>query len=187
MHRALWTGLLVVVVGWLPAARVRAAETAAPKAFVVVAGVSEYSDPQIKTRRNAETDAQALYDLLTDQKYLGTAAADAHLLLGKNDDKRHSQSATKDNVLKAIKSVTEKAQKDDLVIIALIGQGAPVGDRTAFLASDSTFKDRTKNAVRSAEIEALVEKAKTEKLCAIIDVNMRGYETKEDEIGRAHV
>src|SRR5439155_19988678 len=88
--------------------------------------------------------------------------------------------ATKENVLKAIRSVCEKAQKDDLVVIALIGQGAPLNDRTAFLASDSTFKDRTKNALRSAEIEAIVEKAKTEKMCAIIDVNMRGYETKED-------
>jgi carboxyl-terminal processing protease len=180
MHRALWTGLLVVVVGWLPATRAKAAEEATPKTYVVVAGVSDYSDPQIKTRRNAETDAQALYDVLTDQKYQGTAAADAHLLLGKNDDKRHSEAATKDNILKAIKAVCEKAQKDDLVVIALIGQGAPVGDRTAFLASDSTFKDRAKNGVRSAEIEAIVEKAKTEKLCAIIDVNMRGYETKED-------
>src|SRR5207245_10300815 len=122
----------------------------------------------------------SLYDLLADQKYLGAAAADAHLLLGKKDEKRHSEPATKDNVINAIKSVCEKSQKDDLVIIALIGQGAPIGDRTAFLASDSTFKDRTKNAVRSAEIEAIVEKAKTEKMCAIVDVNMRGYDAKED-------
>jgi carboxyl-terminal processing protease len=180
MHRALWTGLLAVVVGLSGmTARGGAAEAGAAKTYVVVAGVSEYADSQIKTRRHAETDAKALYDLLTDPKYLGAGGADARLLLGKKDAAANAEPATKDNILKAIRSVCEKANKDDLVVIALIGQGAPIDDRTCFLASDSTFKDRVKNSVTSGEIEAIVEKAKTEKLCAIVDVDMRGYETKD--------
>ena len=39
------------------------------------------------------------------------------------------------------------------MIFAFIGQGAPLGERTCLFASDSTFKDRGKNAVAATEIE----------------------------------
>jgi len=137
MLRVQWIGLAAVV-GGLLTSPCRAAEAEAPKTYAVVVGVSEYSDPQIKPRRHAEADAQAIYDLLTDKTYLGVPADQVKLLLGAADEKRHSETATKANVIKAITDVTSKAKKDDLVLIAMIGEGAPLGDKTCFLASDST-------------------------------------------------
>ena len=43
------------------------------------------------------------------------------------------------------------SRRANLVVVALIGQGAPVGERTCFLASDSTFKERTKREFEKAE------------------------------------
>jgi C-terminal peptidase prc len=177
MLRASWIGLLAAVCGLVGStALVRAAEADNPKTYIVLVGVSQYSDPQIKPRRHAEADAKALYDLFTDKTYLGADKADVHLLLGSADEKRNSEPATKAHILKVLGDVAAKARRDDLVIIGLIGQGAPLGDRTCFLSSDATFQDRAKNAVASADVEAALKALKSQKVCAIIDVNYKGYD-----------
>src|SRR5262249_7925044 len=122
------------------------------------------------------SDTKALYDLFTDKTYLGADKANVHLLLGTPDEKRNSEPATKANILKALGDVAAKARRDDLVLISLIGQGAPLRDRTCFLSSDATFKDRAKNAVASADVEAALQKLKSQKLCAIVDINYKGYD-----------
>ena len=71
----------------------------APQSYVIVVGVSNYGDKQIKPRPHAEDDAKALYDVFIDKKYLGVEAKNLHLLLGSDDAKRGSQTATKDNIL----------------------------------------------------------------------------------------
>src|SRR5262245_11820096 len=168
MLRASRIGLLAALLGLLGTlAPARAAETTdAPKTYAVVVGVSQYSDSQIKPRQHAEADAKALYDLFTDKTYAGDTPAEVKLLLGKPDEKRPSETATKAEILKALTDVAAKAKKDDLVIVALIGQGAPLGDRTCFLSSDANFKERAKSAVAAADIEHALEKFQGQKLCA---------------------
>jgi C-terminal peptidase prc len=185
MLRASWIGgLLAAVIGLAGfAPPTRAAEDAGPpKTYAVIVGVSQYGDPQIKPRRHAEADAKALYDLFNDKTYLGTDATEVHLLLGTPDAKRPSALATKANILKELADVAAKAKKDDLLLVALIGQGAPLGDKTCFLASDSTFKDRAKNAVASADVEHAIEKIKSQKLCAILDINFKGFDAGKEVI-----
>ncbi len=184
MHRASRIGLLAALLGLFgTSALTRAAETPdAPKTYAVIVGVSQYTDPQIKPRHHAEADAKALYDLFTDKTYAGDTPADVKLLLGKPDEKRPSEPATKANILKALADTTAKAKRDDLVIITFIGQGAPLGDRTCFLSSDATFKDRAKNAVASADVEHALEKIQSQKLCALIDVNYAGFDPGKEVI-----
>src|SRR5438093_13464829 len=85
----------------------------APKApsqtYVVLVGVSNYADKQIKPRPFAEADAKALYDVFIDKKYLGVDPHNIRLLLGGEDAKRHSQAATRDNIIKSLQWVSEKA------------------------------------------------------------------------------
>ncbi|HEX4591786.1 MAG TPA: caspase family protein, partial [Gemmataceae bacterium] len=184
MLRATWIGLLAVVSGFL-AAPCRAVEPASDtpaKTYAVLVGISKYSDPQILPRRNAEADAQALYDLITDKTYLGAASDDVKLLLGSTDDKRHADPATKANIVKAITDAAHKAGKDDLILIALIGEGAELGEKTCFLASDSTFKDRAKNAVTSHDVESAIAALKSQKLCAIVDVDYKGIDHGKDVV-----
>jgi len=190
MLRASWIGgLLAAVIGLVgPLGHARAADdVVAAKTYAVLVGVSQYADPQIKPRRHAEADAKAMYDLFTDKTYLGADKADVHLLLGSPDEKRNSEPATKANILKALGDVTAKAKKDDLVLIALIGQGAPIGDHSSFLSSDATFKERVKTAVASSEIETALEKLQSHKVVAILDVNFKGLDPGKEVLAEPNL
>jgi hypothetical protein len=175
-------GLLAFVASGVAASSIRASEDAAPKTYAVIVGVSEYADAQIKPRPTAEPDAKALYDVVIDLKFIGAGKGDVRLFLGKADDGRGSAPATKENILKALSEVTAKAKKDDLVLIAFLGQGAPIGDKTAFLVADSNFKERTKTALNTGEIETAIEKLKSQKLCVMIDLNFKSYDPGKEVI-----
>ena len=114
MLRASWIGgLLAAAIGLVASsgqARV-VAQADTPKTYAVLVGVGEFSDPQIKPRRNAESDIKALYDLFTDKTYLGAAKSDVHLLLGTADEKRGSQPATKHNIIEAARPMSPQRHK----------------------------------------------------------------------------
>ncbi len=189
MLRATWIGLLAVVGSVLatPGWAAEPAPDSPAKTYAVIVGVSKYSDPQIEPRRHAEADAKAIYDLLTDKTYLGAAPDDVKLLLGSPDEKRHAETATKANIVEAITDAVDKAGKNDLILIAMIGQGAEMGEKTCFLASDSTYKDRAKNAVASHDIETAIAKIKSQKLCAIMDVDYKGIDHGKDVVPDANI
>jgi C-terminal peptidase prc len=168
--------LVIAVVAALP---VQAVE-AVPQPYVVLVGISKYADKQILPRPRAEADAKALYDLLTDKKYLGVDKDHVRLLLGSEDAQRKSELATHARVLEALNWVAERAQPKDLVIFAYIGQGAPLGERTCYFATDSTFKGRSKNAVGASEIELALNKLKSEQFCAFIDVYFKGFDSGKE-------
>jgi C-terminal peptidase prc len=156
-----------------------------PRTFAIIVGISEYADKQIKPRPHAEADAKALYDLVTDAKYLGIPAEDARLLLGKEDDKRGGKKATRAAFLDALKWVAKEACPTDMVLLAFIGQGGPVGetgDRRCYFLADSTFKNRNKDAVAAEEIYDILKKQKSQKFCSFIDIDFKGF---KDE-GSAH-
>src|ERR1700677_1307249 len=73
-----------------------------PQPYVVIVGINQYNDPQIKSRKFAEADAKALYDLFVDKNHLGVGPKHIKLLLGKPDATRPSEPATKENILKAV-------------------------------------------------------------------------------------
>src|SRR5687767_2973537 len=93
-----------------------AEEAARPnEARVVLIGISDYADKQIKPRKHAEDDAKALFDLFSSKEYLGVDAKHIRLLLGKADEKRGSQPATRENILKAVEWLAE-GKRDDLTL-----------------------------------------------------------------------
>jgi carboxyl-terminal processing protease len=179
MTKAKLTGLFTsLVLAVLVVVPLRAGEKRAG-AYVVLVGISQYGDKQIKPRPHADADAKALYDVFADKKYLGTPADHIRLLLGSPDEKRHSEPATHANILKALHWVASQAAQEDLVVLAIIGAGAPIGDsggRMCYLAADSTLKDRARNAVAAADIQQELDKLKSQHFCAFIDVNFKGYE-----------
>jgi C-terminal peptidase prc len=172
-----WLG--VVLAALAVAVPVRAEEARpAQQAYVVLVGISKYQDKQIKERPLAEADAKALYDLLTDKKYLGADAQHVRLLLGTPDAGRHSEPATRENILKALHWVADKASPNDLVLFAFIGQGGPLGDsgdRRCYFASDSTFKGRDKDAVAAGEVGDALKNLKSRRFCVLLDVNFKGF------------
>jgi C-terminal peptidase prc len=179
MNRAKLTGLVTSLVLALLVVVPLRAEQKSEGAYVVLVGVGQYADKQIKPRPHAEADAKALYDVFADKKYLGAAPDHIRLLLNSPDEKRDSQPATHANILQALHWVASQASADDVVILAMIGEGAPMGEnggRMCYLAADSTLKDRAKNAVAAADVQQELDKLKSQHFCAFIDVNFKGYE-----------
>lgn len=154
----------------------QAAEERDQQPYIVLVGINKYADPVIKPRPNAEADAQALYDLFTSKGHMGVSSDHVRLLLGTEDAKRKSETATHANILKAVQWAATQARRDDLVIIGFFGQGAPLGERSCYFATDSTFKDRGKNAVAAAEIEEKLKGLKSQRLCVFLDVNFKGFD-----------
>src|SRR5713226_8313331 len=196
MHKGMRRILLLVVVGVLPfpltPSAARAAEekasTGKPQAHVMLVGINDYADKQIKPRKFAEEDAKALYDLFTDKRYLGVEGNNIRLLLGSADEKRHSQPATRANIIKALHDAVTAARAKDLIIFAFIGQGAPLGERTCYFATDSTFKDRLKNSVTAGDIQQELDKLKKNtNFCGFIDVNYRGFDPGKETAPDANV
>src|SRR5215470_78577 len=62
----------------------------AKHAYIVLVGISKYSDPQIVSRAHPEDDIKAYYDLFTDKRYLGADQDHIRLLLGSPDAQRAS-------------------------------------------------------------------------------------------------
>jgi C-terminal peptidase prc len=172
------------VVQWTIAPAARAEEQSkAPQAYVVLVGISEYADKAIKPRPHSEDDVKALYDIFTDKAYLGADAKHVRLLLGKPDEGRHSEPATRANILKAVKWAATEAKRDDLVIFGFFGQGGGVGDsgeRRCYFAADSTVKDRAKNAVAAAEIGQELEGLKSRRFCTLMEVSFASFESAPD-------
>ncbi|HXG11193.1 MAG TPA: S41 family peptidase [Gemmataceae bacterium] len=180
MFRSRIAGLLASLVMMMAAVvPARAAEEARPpQPYVLLIGISEYADKDIKPRPHAEDDVKALYDLFTNKDYLGVDKDHIRLLLGKPDPNRPSQPATRANILKAIHWLATEPGINDLTILAFIGQGAAYGersDRIGYLAVDSTVKDRAKNAVAAVDIGHELDKLKSQRFVAFIDVNFKGY------------
>jgi C-terminal peptidase prc len=164
----------------------RAAEDRKPQPYVVLVGISEYADKQIKPRPHAEDDVKALYDVFTDKEYLGVGEKNIRLLLGSEDTKRHSQPATRENILKALNWLSTEAKPNDLVIFAFVGEGGPLGDsgdRRCYFASDSTFKGRDKDALAATEIGDALKNMKSERFCTFLDVNFKGYTGEAAGVG----
>lgn len=177
MFRAIWIGILAVVAG-LAAPTAQAAGTT----YAVIVGVGTHSDPQIKPRANAVADAQAIYDLVVNSKTLGAPTKQVHLFVSGTDEKRKAQTATRDNILAAVKDVVAKAEKDDLVLFAFFGQGAALSDRTCVFLPDSTFQDRAKNALATPDLEKELERIKAERVTAFIDINYKGVDPGKEKL-----
>ncbi len=150
--------------------------------FAILIGPGEFADKQIKPRPSASEDVQALYDFFSDPKYLGIPKNNLFLLISQKDEKRNAQTATKENILKAFHQVIEKAKKDDPVFIVMVAQGGATGDHTCVFCTDSTFKDRAKNALLASDLEGDFKKLKSEKLCVLLDLHLKGFEAKDERI-----
>lgn len=191
MSKARWSGLLGGVVAALALAQPGRAETpaatpSAPPAkareHVLIVGVGEYADKQIKARPRAEKDAADLYKLFSDKARLAAEAKDVTLLLGNPPANGGTAKATKANFLKALRNIAETAGPDDLVLIAFIGQGGPLGDsgdRRCYFLADSTVKGRDKDAAAAEDVEEALKKLKASHVAAFLDVDFTGFEAEK--------
>lgn len=176
---ALWVLLLVGALV-VPAAR---ADEWTGQPLIVAIGIDKYQDPQIKPRKHAEADAMALVRHFMKKENVGVAKDRVKLLLGSGPVADiPSEKATRANVLKALKWAEKTAKKDDLTILAIFGNGAPVGERTCYFAVDSTFKNRAKDAVHSDDIEHIMDKVPSQRMVSMVDVHFLGFDLGKEKV-----
>lgn len=180
--RCAWIASLAAVVA-VTAGSVRADDAPAAKGpYVVLVGVSQFDDKSITARPTAENDAQDFYDLFHDSQYLGVPADRISLLTTPTDEKRKSEKATRENVLKALHEAVEKTGKGDTIIIGWFGRGASAGDRTCLFTSDTQFKERAKTGVLGSDLEAELKNAKDRKICVFFDVSFKGFDAGKETL-----
>ena len=101
------------------------------------------------------------------------------MLLGSGEGDKQ---ATKENILHALTWIEKTSKKDDLVVFAVFGNGAPVGERACIFAVDSTFKDRAKDGVSASDIEHAIEKAQSQRIVSMVDVNFLGFDIGKEKM-----
>jgi C-terminal peptidase prc len=180
-------GVVAAAVSVVGAARpVQAEQPPPPKPggpFVVIVGAGQFADKAIQPRPTADADAKALYDLLSDPKYLGAKPERTRLLLSAPDAQRKGEVASHDAIVKAIDAATSETGKDDLIIIAFFGRGATSGDKTVFLTPDTTFQDRAKTSlVFGNDLEAAFKKVKHQKVLFLMDVAYKGFDAGKEKV-----
>lgn len=169
---AVMAATLLAALGWAEEAKAPA------QPYIVLVGISKYQDEKIKPRVHGEDDAKAFYDLFTSKEHRGVDPAQVKLLLGSPDEKRGSQPATRENILKALEWAATNAKANDPVIFAFFGNGGPLGDlgdRRCYFASNSTLKGRDKDAVAASDIQDALKNLKSQQFAAFIDVDFKGY------------
>jgi carboxyl-terminal processing protease len=158
-----------------------AADAVAPQVYAVVIAPGQFADAQIKPRPSAQSDGEAIYDLLTNPEYLGVPKDRIKLLISGEDATRNASKATKENILAAIKDVGQKAKKEDLVILTFLGQGASSGERACFFATDSSFKERGKTAILASDLEPLF-KTFPAQLAVFLDIYVKGFDAGKETV-----
>ncbi|MGL6073470.1 MAG: S41 family peptidase [Fimbriiglobus sp.] len=149
--------------------------------YVVIVGAGEFQDAAITARPTAEADARAFYDFFSNPKYLTTPER-VTLLTSQPDAARKSLPASKANITKAIQEAVSKTGKDDTLIIAMFGRGAPSGEQTCLFMPETKFAERAKTSFVGADLESTLKMAKDRKICILLDIAFKGFEPGKEKL-----
>ncbi len=189
MNRVWITALLAAFVVAGSCTSSRADEPGGPPQgpFVVLVGVGEFTDPTIQARPTAEVDARAMYDLFADKTYFSAGADRVVLLTATADEKRNSQKATRENIVKALHEAATKTGKDDTIIVAIFGRGASSGDRTCIFTAETNFKERAKTGLLGSDLEAELKLVKDRKICLMLDIAFKGFDAGKETLAEPNL
>ena len=176
-------GVTAVLAAPAPAGAAQEPEVKPAGPSVVIVGAGKYDDAAIDARTTADADAKALYDLLTDPKYLGVKPDRIHLLLSSPDDKRNGTVATREAIVKAVDAAISQTGKDDLLLLAFFGRGASAGDKTVYFTPNTVLKDRGKTGlVFGTDLEAAFKKLNSQNVLWLMDVVYKGFRPGDEKI-----
>lgn len=141
--------LILFIVAILLASNVQAQTT-----YLLAVGINDYNDPKVPNLRCCENDVQSISAVMKKQK------ATVVQCLGKT--------ATKKNILSALKVFCEDAKADDAIIFFFSGHGYP----GVFCPVDMT--GRNTNALTYEEIQTVFKNSKSRRKIVIADACFSG-------------
>ena len=185
MKKAMLVGLLASLVAALVTGPARAAEEARSKAYIVLVGISNYADKQIKPRTHAEADAKALYDLFTNKDYLGVDAEARQAAAGHQGRRAATASRppTRTSSRRCDWAVKQGRQGRP-------GRSSPSSARAARSAtgdratSPPTPPSRTATRTPSPPPTSSeeLENLKSQRFVAFLDVNFKGFDAGKETV-----
>lgn|GEM_PF-6073598 len=116
--------------------------------YALVVGIGDYADGQIPDLTLSESDARAIYDLLTDVRFGGVNADNATLLIGPD--------ATAANFRKALSDLS-RVPAEATVLIYFSGRGVKQGDDAFLMMRNAELSDVVGTAVSGSDVRALVD------------------------------
>jgi len=137
--------------------------TALPRIWAIVAGVSDYADPEIKDLAYAERDAADMEGLLRGS-HVGVPAERMKLLLGAQ--------ATRTEFITALDDTFTRAAPEDMVIIYLAVHGVPdpkEGDELYLLFQDAKRSQVIGTGYEQALLEKQIRTSRARKVVLLLD------------------
>jgi uncharacterized caspase-like protein/TolB-like protein len=138
------------------------AQAAPRNVYAVIIGIGKYQDQRIPSLRYTVSDAQGLYDVLTDPNYGGVPKDHVKLLL--------DQDATDRNIKGAIGHwLSWQAQEEDTVIIYYSGHGAPEGGDTYWVTVNADIDSLYTTALNNKEISDMLMRIQAKRVIIFLD------------------
>jgi len=126
----------------------------------VVIGINNYADPAIPALKYAESDAQAVFDTLTDPAVGRFPKENVKLLVGKE--------ATNDAIKEALYNL-RGAGKDDLVVVFFSGHGAKEGDEAFWVTQTAKAGALPATALSNSDIRRRLADIPSQRLVVFLD------------------
>jgi formylglycine-generating enzyme required for sulfatase activity len=139
---------------------IRAADKLGVNRHALIIGINEYADTKIPKLKFAETDAQSLYQTLTDPQVGGFKPENTTLLLGKQ--------ATTREIKKALSGL-RGVGADDLVVIYFSGHGAKQRGETCWVTQDAELNYLADTALTNDQIEKYLNGIPSKRLVVLLD------------------
>ena len=148
------------------------------KQYAIVVGIDKYNNANIESLNNAVNDAKAIADMFEFMGYEVISLLNAE--------------ATKANILKALRSVKDKATEKDSFVFYFAGHGQAIsdeiGDKTGFLMPYDSNTDLSSNdifdyqysAISLATIRQLTKFIKAKHIALLLDSCFSGLAMKRN-------
>ena len=140
--------------------QIKAIDHVGANRYALVIGINDYQDGLIPDLKNCQTDAQALYDLLTDPAKGGIDKKNANLLLGKQ--------ATSRNIRIHLGKLRRIPLKST-VFIYFSGHGSKEGDEAYWVAQDSRMEDLFATGISNMEVQRYLSSIPSDRVVIMLD------------------
>ena len=140
--------------------KIKAVDHVGENRYALVIGINDYDDRRIPDLTTCQSDAKAVYSLLTNPQKGGISSKNAYLLLGKK--------ATTRNIKKYLGKLRQIPSKST-VFIYFSGHGAKEAEDAYWVTQDSEIDSLISSGVANSEIERLFSKIPSDRVVVMLD------------------
>ena len=137
-------------------------DSGAPQRYAIVIGIGNYKDRKIPPLHYTVTDAQGMYNVLTNEKYGFFLKENVKILI--------NEEASTQNIKKTFGTwLKTNVKENDFVIIYFAGHGAPEAGSTYWVTYDSDIEDLYGTAISNDSISTMLNSIESKTIIVFLD------------------